>query len=261
MLSLLLKYGKKVLTLLLMAFILVTGNASAEEREVIRLPFINPPVIEQTLSTHAIRSCDVIIRVGEYDGKPGKRIYVNEGISWKDIPRDIPIHKDNNGYYIAEYDINKKVAEKLVNALRANGVNAQMQIANGRKEDLNTAGRISNRSNPKLYISIHHNSYQSDSSGYFTMCNENNIKAFIIANRLNNCLKDNGLVPQRAVRYNDGYIGELNVIHDSTIGVLLELGFYSNLEELKIICSDDYTDYVSSRLSAEIQNILNDYWG
>lgn len=259
MLTYLIKYAKRILTLLLIGFLLTAGSGYAQEE--VRVRFIEPSTkIEQTLPAWAVRSCDVIVRVGEYEGKAGKRVYIDEGISWSKIPKDIAIHKDNEGHYISEFDINKKLAEKLVTELRAKGVNAQIQIANDRAEDLNAAARISNKSNPKLYVSIHHNSYNSDSYGYFAMCNENDATALAIAQRLSDSVKDNGEVKQMRTRYNDGYIGELNHIHNSTVGVLLEMGFYSNKEELSVICSDSYTDYTSQHLAEEIESILNDYW-
>ena len=108
MLSLLIKYAKRALTLLLIGFLLTTGNVNANGVEEVRLSFVKPTVAEQTLPAWAIRECDVIIRVGEYDGKVGKRIYIDNGINWKDIASDIPINKDNQGHYISEFDINKK---------------------------------------------------------------------------------------------------------------------------------------------------------
>jgi len=253
MLSLLLKYAKKALTILLIGFLLTTGHAIAEQRE-----YIKCTVIERTVETMSNRACDVIVRVGEYQGKAGKRIYIDNGISWKLIPTDIPIHQDNEGHYISEFDINKKVGEKLVKELQANGVNAKLQVATRKSEDLNNAARIANYDNPKLYISLHHNYYNSDSTGYFAMCNENDETALNIANRLSDSIH-NCLIPQRYTRQQDGYIGELNNLNNTTVGVLMELGFFSNLDELKTICSDEYTDFVSINMADEIQSILNDW--
>ena len=41
------------------------------------------------------RQCEVIVRVGEYKGKAGKRIYLNDHNV--KIPYDIPIRNDNDG--------------------------------------------------------------------------------------------------------------------------------------------------------------------
>ena len=68
--------------------------------------------VEESIPAWKIRECDIVIRVGEYNEKVGKRVYINEGINWSKIPTDIPIHKDSKGYYIQEFDINKKIATK-----------------------------------------------------------------------------------------------------------------------------------------------------
>ena len=153
MITLLLKYAKRVLTLLIVAFLLTTTVVAAKTNE-----YINYKVgtqVEQSIETEVSawqqRECDVIVRVGEFNAKSGKRVYLDQvDIRWKDIPTDIPIHRDSEGHYIHEHDINLKIATKLYNELRANGINAKLQVANSRAEDLNAAARISNKSNPKL---------------------------------------------------------------------------------------------------------------
>ena len=91
------------------------------------------------------------------------------------------------------------------------------------------------------------------------MCNENDKLGAEIATRLSNAISDNGQIRQMQNRKNvNNYIGELNHLNNTTVGVLAELGFFSNPSELEIICSDAYTDYVSQHLADEIVNILND---
>ena len=259
MLNALLKWGKKVLLLLLMAFLLTTNIGYTQSNDYIKWDVGNTIEVTQIQQ----RQYDVIIRAGEWanetTAKPGKRAYVNnQSIN---IPSDIPLRNDHDGkgFYISEADINKKIAIKTYNELKARGVNVGLQIASGKSEDLNAAARISNKSNPYLYLSLHHNSYQSNSTGYFLMCNENDKLGEEIANRLSNAISDNGQIRQMQNRKNvNNYIGELNHLNNTTVGVLAELGFFSNPSELEIICSDAYTDYVSQHLADEIVNILND---
>lgn len=255
MLSYLIKFAKKALLLLLIGMLLMGGKVNAEEK--VTVSFVDRPKV---VEAWRIRDCDVVVRIGEFEGKAGKRIYVNSEVLH--IPDDIPVRNDGDGkgFYISEYDINKKVALKVYDALKAKGISVKLQEASGKSEDLNAAARISNASNPKLYLSLHHNYYNSKSSGYFTMYNEGNEAAKNIADRLSNSIINNNQVRYTGNRANTGYIGELNNIHNSTVGVLMELGFFSNLDELQVICSDSYTDYVSSHLADEIENVLNDYW-
>jgi N-acetylmuramoyl-L-alanine amidase len=90
------------------------------------------------------------------------------------------------------------------------------------------------------------------------MYNPKNEASKQTAIRLSNAIQDNGQVPKRDNRPNTGYIGEMNVINPSTIPVLLELGFFSNLKELEVICSDDYVQDVTTKLANEITNIIKE---
>ena len=257
MLNLLIKYAKKILTLLIIAALFTTAGYCYENKD----QYMRYSIIEEATEVMQNRACEVVVRVGEYNNKPGKRIYLNEvDIRYKDIPTDIKIHSDAHGAYIHEYDINLKEGKALVEALRANGVNAQLQFTDMKSQDLNAAGRIANKSNPYLYVSIHHNYYDSNSKGYFAMYNPNDNQSKIVANRLSNAIASNGIVKQRESQPNTGYIGELNALNKSTTGVLLELGFFSNGTELKNICSDNYVEYVSNKLADELTKILNEQY-
>ena len=256
MLNLLIKYAKKLLTLLIVAALFTTAGYCYEQKD----QYIKYS-IEETIEVVNNRACEVIVRVGEYNNKPGKRIYLNEvDIRFKDIPTDIKIHSDEHGAYIHEYDINMKEAKALVEALRANGVNAQLQFTNMKSQDLNAAGRIANKSNPYLYVSVHHNYYDNNANGYFAMYNPNDNNSKVIADRLSNAIANNGLVKQRECQQNTGYIGELNALNKSTTGVLLELGFFSNGKELKNICSENYVKYVSNKIADELTKLLNEQY-
>ena len=257
MLNLLIKYAKKILTLLIIAALFTTAGYCYENKD----QYMRYSIIEEATEVMQNRACEVVVRVGEYNNKPGKRIYLNEvDIRYKDIPTDIKIHSDSHGAYIHEYDINLKEGKALVEELRANGVNAQLQFTDMKSQDLNAAGRIANKSNPYLYVSIHHNYYDSNSKGYFAMYNPNDNQSKIVANRLSNAIASNGIVKQRESQPNTGYIGELNALNKSTTGVLLELGFFSNGTELKNICSDNYVNYVSNKLADELTKILNEQY-
>ena len=258
MLNLLIKYAKRLLTLLIMAALFTTAGYCYDQKD----QYIKYFIMEETTEVmQTNRACEVVIRVGEYNNKPGKRIYLNEvDVRYKDIPTDIKIHSDSHGAYIHEYDINMKEAKALVEALRANGVNAQLQFTDMKSQDLNAAGRIANKSNPYLYVSIHHNYYDSNAKGYFAMYNPNDNQSKIVADRLSNAIASNGIVIQRENQPNTGYIGELNALNKSTTGVLLELGFFSNGTELKNICSDNYVEYVSNKLADELTKILNEQY-
>lgn len=268
MLGLLINKFKKVLTILLIGMLLLTGAKTAEAKA---NEYINYSVggytiqstvdNEETIPAWAIREAQVVLRIGEFQNKQGKRVYLSDiGLYSKDIPSDIKIHYDDEGSYIHEYDLNKKIATRIYEELRANGVNVILQDTKDRTEDLNRAGRIANKSNANIYLSIHTNYYDSNSKGFFIMTNEGDTTARNIADRLSSSIENNGMIPRREPMINGGYCGEMNEIHNSTIALLLEAGFYSNPDELKHLMSNEYSNYIAEHLADEIQNILNDYW-
>jgi N-acetylmuramoyl-L-alanine amidase len=201
----------------------------------------------------------VVIRVGEYEGKPGKRVYLDDiGLYFKDIPTDIKIHKDNRGAYIHEYDLNKKISKRIYNELINKGIKVKYQDTKDRTEDLNNAGKIANESNAKIYLSIHTNYHDNNSSGFFIMSNKGDTQARLIADRLSSSIENNGMIKRRNALLNEGRIGEMNKINNGTIALLLEAGFYSNPNELKHLMSDNYSSYIARHLTNELVKILNE---
>ena len=253
MLSTLINYGKKVLLIFIMAAMILTGsmtNSYAEYYE------------------NSNEQVDIVIRAGEWGNentvKQGKR-YVwgsdinisQHGLQAKDIPTDIPLRKENNEWFISEFDINLKLAKAIAKKLDQLGVNVNLQYATSKSQDLNAAGRIANKSNPKIYLSVHHNAYKDDSTGYFFMTNPNDKTSSIVAQRLSNSIKDNGKIPQRDNRLNTGYIGEMNEVNkEGRISILGEFGYFNKAELMKIM-SDEYVDYVSTRIANELYKQLN----
>lgn len=267
MLGLLINKFKKVLMVLLVGMLLMGGSKTAEgATEYVKYSIggvtISSTVDEgQNVPAWTVRKAQVVLRIGEFQNKQGKRVYLSDiGLYSKDIPSDIKIHYDDEGSYIHEYDLNKKIATRIYEELKANGVNVILQDTKDRTEDLNRAGKIANKSNANIYLSIHTNYYDSNSKGFFIMTNEGDTTARNIADRLSSSIESNGMIPRREPMINGGYCGEMNEIHNSTIALLLEAGFYSNPSELKYLMSDEYANYIAEHITDEMINVLNDYW-
>lgn len=209
---------------------------------------------------------DVVIRVGEWGTpynevvKPGKRIYLNERDC---INTNLRIRKDETGYYIHEWDINMAIAKEVYKNLKEKGIDADLQIATSKAQDLNAAGRIAKAKNPKIYLSIHHN-YCPGANGYLFMYNNNDAVSMNIAKRLSDSIKNVTPVRQRSnapnLRNNKAYIGELNEFKNTdTIAVLAELGFFSDIDgDLQAITSRNVIKSVSKTLANEIYKILKE---
>lgn len=206
------------------------------------------------IATPVKQKTDVVIRAGEYENKPGKRIYVESDFQ---TPDDIPLRKDDNGYFISEWDINIKLAKKLADYLTIYGVKTDLQISQGKSEDLNSAGRIAKMKNPKIYLSIHHNYYKEDSTGYIYFVNPEDSKSRQYAEVLSDAISENpGKLPEWNVReQTTKYIGELNE-KPGDINMLLEAGFFSNKDELEIIMSDEQIDYVAKETAQSLISVL-----
>ena len=259
MLSMLINYGKKVLLVLIMATMILVAYPTRDK------------YVYADYSENSNRQVDIVIRAGEWgnenQAKPGKRynwggdINISQhGISAKDIPTDIPLRCENNQWFISEFDINLKLAKAIAKKLDSKyGVDVNLQYATSKNQDLNSAGRIAVKSNPKIYLSVHHNAYKDDTTGYFFMCNENDYDSAVAAKKLSNSISNNGMVPQRDNRHNTGYIGELNEVgkSDVKIAVLGEFGYF-NKAEIKTIVSDEYVDYVSDKIAESLYNQLKE---
>ena len=249
MLRAIINFGKKLLLSLIVAAMILTSL---------------PKNIYADYSENEIRNVDVVVRAGEWanenQAKPGKRyswgsdINISQhGISAKEIPIDIPLRCENNEWFISEFDINLKLAKAIAKKLDSKyGVDVNLQYADNKNEDLNAAGRIAAKCNPKVYLSVHHNSFKDDTTGYFFMSNEGDYASSVFARRLSDAMAENGLIPQRDNRANDGYIGELNKVKaENRISILGEFGYFNKAEIVKI-CSDEYVNYVSDKVAESI---------
>lgn len=256
MLSAIIKYGKKLLLVLITAAMVMTYFPN------------NKRYSYADYSENEIRKVDVVVRAGEWgnknQAKPGKRyewgndINISKhGISIKDIPKDIPLRRENNQWFISEFDINLKLARAIAKKLDEYGVDVNLQYATDKSGDLNAAGRKAAQCDPKIYLSVHHNAYKDDSTGYFFMYNQGDRKSAESAVKLSNSIKHNNKIPQRENRANNGYIGELNQVKSNNrISILGEFGYFNKAEIVKI-CSDDYVNYVAEQIAKELVSQLN----
>lgn len=188
---------------------------------------------------------------------PGKR---NENIN-EDFDINCPIRYDEEtGWHIQEYDLNYKVANAIVEYLKSQGVNVVLLETENKSQDLNAAGRRAKQYNPKIYLSIHHNSYKENSSGYFFITNEGDTQSAQYAKKLSNAMTDNPmLIRQTENRRNvNSYIGELNQ-KPGVVNILGEFGFaLSNPNEAKKCASDEQVGYIAKRIGDELIKILQE---
>ena len=218
-------------------------------------------VVEVSALNNSSSNPDIILRPGEFGEdkiKDGKRLYVNEDENYNNLP--VLYDKEADRYYIPEYYFNKRLAEAIYKYLQTQGVNVQLQTTKDKSEDLNRAGRIAKSKHPIMYISIHHNAYDKNSSGYFLITNNKDALSSKAAQRLSYSLEGNKLVPRMQNRRNvNNYIGELNE-KPGKFNILFEAGFaLTNKDEAMNCSSDEYIDYVAKHFGDELIQILQEF--
>lgn len=199
---------------------------------------------------------DIVIRPGEYPNKPGKRL---DGIS-KDFDINCPIRFENGKYCIQEYDINYLISKKVVDYLQSQGIKAVLLETNNKSEDLNNAGRRAKQYNAPIYLSIHNNSYNDKSEGYFAMTNPNDNMSEKFAKDVTKAMTSNPmLIPKKENRINTGYIGEMNVKPGSKINCLLEMSFaLSNPKEAQKVVNEQQLKFYAKTIGDELIKVLKE---
>ena len=175
-----------------------------------------------------------------------KVIYIDPGHGGNDPGA---INKD-----IKESEINLKISLIISNLLKENGAIIYMtryddynlskkNVNNIKRSDLDNRAKIINNSNCDLYISIHLNSYTSSTwygaQAFYTNKNPNNI---VLARILQNNLKNKTDTTRDIKLITDRYL--YNKINKP--GVLIELGFISNLKEKNLLLNEDYQYKISN---------------
>ncbi len=166
---------------------------------------------------------------------------------------------------IKESEINLKIAFKIYNLLKMNGATvymtryddynlANINSSNIKRSDLNNRAYLINNSNCDLYISIHLNAYTSSTwygaqVFYTNKYKENKLLADIIQKNFKKYLDTN----RESKLINDRYL--YNKIDKK--GVLLELGFITNIKEKNLLLSNNYQDQISNIIVNSIIEYYN----
>lgn len=197
----------------------------------------------------------LFITSGEYPGKPGKR---------SSVANEIILDKDKYDLYddgtLGEYYINAPFVKKIAEYVQArdNTIKVVEYYRKGPSDDLNAMGDISKNSKGDIYLSIHTNSNTKKSkSGFLAMTSKRDSEfkeasdslAKSLAERLNDV--QNPIKPDRGsgVALNETKIGELNESMKHMPAVLLELGYFSNPDDLQVLTSEKYINTISSRIA------------
>ncbi|XMB67946.1 N-acetylmuramoyl-L-alanine amidase [Mycoplasmatota bacterium zrk1] len=113
------------------------------------------------------------------------------------------------------------------------------QGSNKKREDIHKRVKIINESDAELFLSIHLNAIGSSKwSGAQTFYYGDNLE---LAKSIQNSLKNNLGTHRKAKYINNIYLLE----HSNKPGVLIEIGFLSNYNELELLKTEKYQDQVA----------------
>ena len=166
---------------------------------------------------------------------------------------------------IKESDINLKIGLKLYKLLKENGSTIYMtryddynlsniNSSNIKRSDLNNRIKIINNSNCDLYLSIHLNSYPEGTwYGAQTFYTNKNEKNKYLASIIQNNFKKYLDTDRNEKIINDRYLYK-NI---TKVGVLIELGFLSNLKERNLLLNNNYQDKLVKTITKSIIEYYN----
>ena len=166
---------------------------------------------------------------------------------------------------IKESDINLKIGLKIYNLLKLNGAIVYMtryddynlsniNVSNIKRSDLFNRAKLINNSDCDLYLSIHLNSYTSSTwYGAQTFYTNNNKENKILAELIQKNFKKYLDTNRESKLITDRYL--YNKIKKA--GILLELGFISNLKERNKLLNEDYQNKISNVIVNSIIEYYN----
>jgi N-acetylmuramoyl-L-alanine amidase len=166
-----------------------------------------------------------------------------------------------------EKNLNLTVSQKLAEKLIAAGFNvvvtrdsdtslADSGVKNEKRSDMSNRLDIFNADDVSCLVSIHHNSFTDSSvrgAQVFYHSNSENgrILADMVQNRL---ISDVDSTNKRQAKSNDSYYILKN---SSCTGIIVECGFMSNPDELKILSDSTYQDKIADAVCAAICEYYN----
>lgn len=186
----------------------------------------------------------------------GKIIYVDAGHGGKDNGASF--------HGVVEDEINLKIAGYIVENLIDLGVYvltsrtsdydlSSLYNKNKKRVDLLNRVKQINESNPDLFLSIHLNSYSSESISGAQVFHQKNDNSRSLADSIQQKLNVLSNGKKRKIKEGDYYL--LN--NSNPVGVLIECGFLSNEEERNKLVTSDYQRKIAKKVIEGIVNYFN----
>lgn len=174
-----------------------------------------------------------------------------------------------------EKDINLSISKKLSQILKFNGFRVIMTresdigtdttnsnvIAKKKKSDMVNRLKVIEDNSDSLYISIHLNKFTtSAASGAQVFYSPNNRESFNLGNAIQSSIK-NMLQPENYRAIKKGTKSTYLLYNAKSPAVIVECGFLSNTQELKMLKTEDYQTKIAVCISAGILNYYGGNYG
>ena len=182
------------------------------------------------------------------EAEDGWTVVLDAGHGGKDVGTE-----SGKGY---EKNINLKVVKLMQEILEEQGVNVVLTRETDEFLKLQERVDISNAEGPDLFVSIHCNSYEDDSSikGLECYYPEGSELGEDYAKYLMEIVKQCKDITSRSYREETYYVTQ----HTEAPAILVELGFLTNSSECKKLNSESYQQILAEELSAGILHGLEE---
>jgi N-acetylmuramoyl-L-alanine amidase CwlD len=153
---------------------------------------------------------------------------------------------------IQEKELTLAIAEKVRKKLAACGARVMMTRSDDTFVSLEDRVAITNNLKPDLFLSVHINSLEANSSIYGVETYYQTEQSKTLAQAIHEALVGKLSVPDRNVRKARFYV----INHTPVPAVLAEVGFISNKEERNKLISSDYQEQVADGLARGVMLYL-----
>lgn len=160
---------------------------------------------------------------------------------------------------LMEYEFNRDVANRLGTILEANGIEVKYTVTSNDDVSLKDRCAISNASDADIFVSIHANAFGTTDwnkiNGWETYIYREGGYAEELAKEIEKASIPSLGLANRGVKDSDFYV----VKYTNVPAVLIEHGFYTNLEELEKLKSSEFRQQLAEADAEGIINFFNKY--
>ncbi|WP_312353954.1 N-acetylmuramoyl-L-alanine amidase family protein [Aminipila sp.] len=161
---------------------------------------------------------------------------------------------------LREYEFNRAVANKMKNLLQAKGIEVILTVNDDSDPSLANRCERANNSDADIFVSIHANAFGNGQE--WTSPNGWEIYHYpgsILSNQLAKAISNSNF-PEIGIHNRGIKTANLYVIKNTYMpAVLIEHGFFTNAEEIKLLKSDEWREKVARYNVEGIVNFLNSY--